>query len=685
MRKITQISLLLISFLMVGVLSTKAQVLEVTSSPTIFELTKANITTNDFITSTDNWTNNKTYCGVSGDFFNMSSATRIMTITVKNVESFDLSVQNSTAGRIYSVEINGVLLRSVTHGGGNCETETFTTGNTGEITITLKGNNGSVYPSSITFYTPSTPAISAFTVPYNGEDVEATIDDDANTITAELPYGANLTSIEPVVAIQAASSYTPTGAQDFTNPVVYDLLDASSSILKSYTVTITASPIASSDATLNDLLVDGETVTDFDPATISYTIEYPYGTTDIPVVAATVNDPTANITNLVQATSMPGTATVEVTAQDASTNTYTINFTVAATQSSDATLSEIQVDGVAITAFDPETISYTVEYPYGTTDIPVVAATVNDPTANITDLVQATTMPGTATIEVTAQDGSINTYTINFTVATASKVLTQVVFNNSFDAFIQQNAQTVEAYYLDGTTTPTISTLTSNSGATVAASADESTITITGEDSSTKDFTVSLTAVTPFTVPSSEETISFDGTESWIKGGYGHDASKGWKFAKAVEEDGNRRISEGKTRIYFFIGACDKLVFKTASGISSARAIKVYVNETLAKSETVAKYATDGSAGIEIDMSSYTDATMVSIVSDQTGGDGGFGSVVITPKSTTSIENIENSKTAVSAKYYSLTGIEVNESTTGVIIVKTTYDDGSVETTKVIK
>jgi hypothetical protein len=86
------------------------------------------------------------------------------------------------------------------------------------------------------------------------------------------------------------------------------------------------------DATLRDLSVSGQTVAGFSADTLSYTIELPYGTTVVPQVTATTNDPLAGAT-VFGAMWLPGTTTVAVTARPTKdtrvTRTYKVNFTIA--------------------------------------------------------------------------------------------------------------------------------------------------------------------------------------------------------------------------------------------------------------------------------------------------------------------------------------------------------------------
>ncbi len=51
----------------------------------------------------------------------------------------------------------------------------------------------------------------------------------------------------------------------------------------------------------------------------------------------------------------------------------------------------------------------------------------------------------------------------------------------------------------------------------------------------------------------------------------------------------------------------------------------------------------------------------------------------------TSVENINNNANVVDVRYYTLTGIEIQQPTSGIFIKKTTYNNGAVETTKIFK
>jgi len=83
---------------------------------------------------------------------------------------------------------------------------------------------------------------------------------------------------------------------------------------------------------------------------------------------------------------------------------------------SDASLSDLQVDGATIPGFNSSVADYTYELVVGTTTVPqITAATTTDPGAGVTTIAQASGIPGTASVLVTSQNGTVTkTYNVNF-------------------------------------------------------------------------------------------------------------------------------------------------------------------------------------------------------------------------------------------------------------------------------
>ena len=127
--------------------------------------------------------------------------------------------------------------------------------------------------------------------------------------------------------------------------------------------------VASNNARLAEIQVNGTNITGFNAYLNNYTITLPYGTTEVPVVTASAQDNGATV-EITQASSTTGTATILVTAADGTTNTYTLKFSVA--QLSDNTLEAIYADGKLLPSFSPTKNNYTISLPLGTTKAPAI-------------------------------------------------------------------------------------------------------------------------------------------------------------------------------------------------------------------------------------------------------------------------------------------------------------------------
>ena len=80
------------------------------------------------------------------------------------------------------------------------------------------------------------------------------------------------------------------------------------------------------DTSLSDLTQDGATIAGFTESETTYDIFLAGGTTVVPTIAATANNPSATAV-ITAATSIPGTTTIIITAEDGTTtNTVSINF-----------------------------------------------------------------------------------------------------------------------------------------------------------------------------------------------------------------------------------------------------------------------------------------------------------------------------------------------------------------------
>ncbi len=83
----------------------------------------------------------------------------------------------------------------------------------------------------------------------------------------------------------------------------------------------------------------------------------------------------------------------------------------------DATLSDIQIDGASLPGFSSGTFDYTVGLPGGTTMVPQITLAITTDATATSSITQATGIPGTATVEVTSGNGMNNeTYSVQFLI-----------------------------------------------------------------------------------------------------------------------------------------------------------------------------------------------------------------------------------------------------------------------------
>ena len=206
-----------------------------------------------------------------------------------------------------------------------------------------------------------------------------------------------------------------------------------------------------------------------------------------------------------------------------------------------------------------------------------------------------------------SQTSAVQTVTV---IGHSDCLLSRVLYSNGFDAFIVQPQNeahgTIKAYYIAGESAPTITSATVSDYASYNVVGN--TLTVTAEDESTTAiFDITIESVIPY---SGTGTYNFGGTESWIKNIYGY-TSDGWKISKPVEENNNRRVSEGKCRMYIFLAPNTSLKFKN---IADNRNLDVYKNGTKIYTDKSFTKNTEVTLDINSD-----DACMITLVNKSNG------------------------------------------------------------------
>lgn len=164
------------------------------------------------------------------------------------------------------------------------------------------------------------------------DDISGTIDHSAQTVAVTVPFGTDINSISPVLNLSENTTYTPTGEQNFSSPVVYTLTAEDGSQTQ-YTVSVTVAP--NNEAHINfAFLAENNSALDEDiSATIvdetkTITTVVPYGTDVTALIPIVEVSPDASFTP--EGTqNFSSEVTYTVTAEDGSKVTYQVTLEVA--------------------------------------------------------------------------------------------------------------------------------------------------------------------------------------------------------------------------------------------------------------------------------------------------------------------------------------------------------------------
>ena len=409
-------------------------------------------------------------------------------------------------------------------------------------------------------------------------------------------------------------------------------------------ITVTRACEASSNAGMGKLTINGaeveavENVYSYEVSAsenlaqveVVYTLAHPLATAT-PASGFKVNVPAAG--------AAANTQVITVTAEDGETKAnYTVSVTKSASLSTDATLSALTVEGYTLTpAFAADVMAYTITKAY-TAENPAVTAVTATPTDDHATAV-VTADGNVLKVTVTAEDGTTQKeYTITVERAAAKKDLLEVTFSNGVHGFIANGE--IKVPYLAGTTQPTfVSARFWNADGEPSATVVDGKLVVTGIDEVSAEYTLTYEELTPMTMTT--DTITFDTVPNYIYSVYGWDANKGVKFSKDVEEAANKRISEGKCRIYIALPAAKEVAL--ISGTTGARPVTVSVNGVV--NEDITKTADKGKA-VVIALNGEA-ANLVAIESNGNSGDAGFVKMVLAESTPTGVENTEAGMKAV--------------------------------------
>jgi len=261
-------------------------------------------------------------CGTATGSFDIKSG-RTIDFYLAKCDNMTIT-GNIASGRALTYSINGGTAITLA-GTAACKDYVVAINSEIPVRITVQGlTSSSAYASFFQFaYTAKVPTISTFKI--NG--TPAVIDQTAKTITLQMPYGTDISSVTPDVSITSASGFTPSGAQNFSlGPINYAVTDGTNTT--NYTVNITAKTAPDTDKSITSMIINGVAAT-INEAAGTISCEFPSFTGVVgnwPVVF-TLSGTTgsANFTSGSNYDFLTNSSlSILVTAQDLSTKSYTI-------------------------------------------------------------------------------------------------------------------------------------------------------------------------------------------------------------------------------------------------------------------------------------------------------------------------------------------------------------------------
>ena len=429
---------------------------------------------------------------------------------MKNIKWLTLSFltflcSNVMAGTIFSFTLTSSTTGQGTYtanGGSATCVKAMATGGSNELTIGsqtfYKFNSSSEWNFTLTGNTLAAGDVITFTCASQSGSAKKGKGLIVNGVTLTNDFPANGTNTL-VVTVATGDA--------FIGKTVINVKRADSDI-KFGSIEVTrngSTPVESDDATLSALTYNGTSVPNFSADVLSYEVELPAGTTTVPTVAATNNESHAAV-NVTPATALPGTTTINVTAQDGTTTKqYTITFTVASAAPKVLTATWANIQGTA--TVDNVNMTITGQVKNGTGLTAITPSFTGNNIASWSPQGARDFSNGAVDFEFSSSAGPMTTYTITITEAPAMSTdatLSSLKYNNKSVPGFAASTYSYNIELEAGTTTaPTLSATQNESHATIEYTQASGVpgvgkVKVTAEDGTTTlTYTVNFTVAVP--------------------------------------------------------------------------------------------------------------------------------------------------------------------------------------------
>ncbi len=190
--------------------------------------------------------------------------------------------------------------------------------------------------------------------------------------------------------------------------------------------------VKSSNANLQSILLDGEPLANFDAAQTIYTINIPVGVKDLPIVDPRPGDNTQTVNLVTEGT----TTQIIVTAEDGTEKSYWLIFNYLLSDAD--TLAMLYEDGIEMAQFDAHTFYYDSTLQVGVRTFPYLEFDAADAWQTITVDTISTDMRMTYQINVVAENGKKNVYTVVYNLQQSSVDTLKMIYvdNQDLEGFV---------------------------------------------------------------------------------------------------------------------------------------------------------------------------------------------------------------------------------------------------------